>query len=135
VRLVLQAATIASQGDIYLLDMGDPVKIIDFAKDIIRLAGLTPEKDIDIKVIGRRPGEKLHEKLWREDSLVTTTPFRDVFQVKATSVSAGFPQLLEELESAARERKPDKVIQELLCKLPIDYCPERVEITPMAIAN
>jgi len=135
VRLVLQAATLASQGDVYLLDMGDPVKIIDFAKDIIRLAGLTPGKDIDIKVVGTRPGEKLHEKLWREDALVATTPFRDVFQVKATPVSVGFPQLLAELETAARTRKSNAAIQALLCRLPIDYCVDQAEIPPMAIAN
>jgi FlaA1/EpsC-like NDP-sugar epimerase len=135
VRLVLQAATLASRGDVYLLDMGDPVKIIDFAKDIIRLSGLTPGKDIDIKVVGTRPGEKLHEKLWREDSLVATTPFRDVFQVKASAVPAGFPQLLAELEYAARARKSGAAIQELLYKLPIDYCPEGREAAPMAIAT
>ena len=100
VRLVLQAATLASQGDIYLLDMGNPVKIVDFAKDIIRLAGLTPGKDIEIKVVGTRPGEKLHEKLWGDGSLVTSTPFREVFQVKATSVPIGFSQLLVEIGRA-----------------------------------
>jgi FlaA1/EpsC-like NDP-sugar epimerase len=135
VRLVLQAATLASRGDVYLLDMGDPVKIVDFAKDIIRLAGLTPGKDIDIKVVGIRPGERLHEKMWREDALVTTTPFRDVFQVKATAVAVGLTQLLAELESAARSRRSDATIHELLCRLPIDYCPERAVITPMAVAN
>jgi len=135
VRLVLQAATLASRGDIYLLDMGDPVKIIDFARDIIRLAGLTPGKDIDIRVVGTRPGEKLHEKLWREDALVATTPFRDVFQVKATAVPAAFPLLLDELEHAARARKSDAKIQELLRQLPVDYCPERAETPPMAVAN
>ena len=135
VRLVLQAATLASRGDVYLLDMGDPVKIIDFAKDIIRLAGLTPEKDIEITFVGARPGEKLHEKLWREDALVSTTAFRDVFQVKATEVPAEFPRLLADLESAARGRKSDVAIQELLCRLPIDYCPQRADVAPMAIAN
>jgi FlaA1/EpsC-like NDP-sugar epimerase len=134
VRLVLQAATLASWGDVYLLDMGDPVKIVDFAKEIICLAGLTPGKDIDIKVVGTRPGEKLHEKLWREDALVAATPFRDVFQVKATPVPGGFSQQLSELESAARARKSDAAIQELLCRLPIDYCPERTE-SQVAIAN
>jgi FlaA1/EpsC-like NDP-sugar epimerase len=134
VRLVLQAATLASRGDVYLLDMGDPVKIIDFAKEIIRLSGLTPGKDIEIKVVGTRPGEKLHEKLWREDALVTTTQFRDVFQVKAGVVPAGFTQLLAELECAARARKSGAAIQELLYQLPIDYCPEKTE-APMAIAN
>jgi FlaA1/EpsC-like NDP-sugar epimerase len=135
VRLVLQASTLASHGDVYLLDMGDPVRIIDFAKDIIRLAGLTPGKDIDIKVVGTRPGEKLHEKLWRDDALVSTTEFRDVFQVKAAPVPAGFSQLLTELEGAARMRKSDAAIQQLLCKLPIDYHPDHAEMAPMAIAN
>lgn len=135
VRLVLQAVTLASQGDVYLLDMGDPVKIIDFARDIIRLAGRTPGKDIDIKIVGTRPGEKLHEMLWREDSLVTATSFHDVFQVKATAVPARFGQLLEELEFAARSRKSDAAIQELLSKLPIDYVPERAELARLAIAN
>ena len=133
VRLVLQVATFGSQGDVYVLDMGDPVRIIDIARDFIRQAGLTPGKDIDIKVVGTRPGEKLHETLWREDSLVTTTAFRDVLQVTTPAVPAGFTQLLAELESAARARKSDREIQELLHRLPIDYCPKSLETTAMAI--
>ena len=134
VRLVLQAATLASKGDIFLLDMGNPVKIVDFAKDIIHLAGLTPGKDIEIKVVGSRPGEKLHEALWGDDSLVTSTPFREVFQVKATPVPIGFPELLAALESAARARKADALIQEMLWRLPIDYCPKQSETVPMRLA-
>src|SRR6202030_2675160 len=68
VKLVLQAATLASTGDIYMLDMGDPVKIVDLAKKLIQVAGLGPGEDIPIKVGGTRPGEKLPEQLWREDS-------------------------------------------------------------------
>lgn len=135
VRLVLQAAAIGSQGDIYLLDMGDPIKIIDFAKEIVRLAGLTPGKDIEIKVVGMRPGEKIHERLWGKDALVMNTPFRDVFQLKAIRVPDDFSQLLTELEAAAHARESDTIIQELLCRLPIDYRQDRMELTPMAIAN
>jgi FlaA1/EpsC-like NDP-sugar epimerase len=134
VRLVLQAATLASQGEIYILDMGDPVRIIDFAKDIVRLAGLVPGKDIDIKVVGTRPGEKLHEKLWEEDAMVTATPFRDVFQVKGAAVPLGLDSLLDDLEFAARSRRPDAAIQQLLSSLPIDYCP-RAEETRLSAAN
>jgi FlaA1/EpsC-like NDP-sugar epimerase len=134
VRLVLQAATLASRGEVYFLDMGDPVKIIDFAKDLIRLSGLTPEVDIDIKFVGARPGERLHEELWSQDSLVATTPFRDVFQVQATAVPPGFPQQLAELECAAVTRKPDAAIQELLRRLPIGYAADHVE-APIAAAN
>ena len=135
VRLVLQAATLASHGDVYLLDMGDPVKIIDFAKDIIRLAGLAPGKDIDIKIVGTRPGEKLHEILWRDDATVTATAFPEVCQVKATAVAPDFVELLAELESAAHARASDAAIQELLCRLPIDYFPERTQESPMALIH
>jgi FlaA1/EpsC-like NDP-sugar epimerase len=134
VRLVLQAATLASRGDVYLLDMGDPVKIIDFAKEIIRLAGLVPGKDIEIKVVGTRPGEKLHEKLWEEDAMVTPTPFSDVFQVKPAPVPPRFHALLDDLEFAARTRMPDSDIQELLGRLPIAYSP-RAEKTSLKTAS
>ena len=135
VRLVLQAATLASRGDVYLLDMGDPVKIINFAKDIIRLAGLTPGKDIDIKVVGTRPGEKLHEKLWAQDTLVTATQFPDVFQLKAMAISSEFPQKLAELECAALARQSDTVIRAMLTNLPLDYYPDPAESLPIAAGN
>jgi len=127
VRLVLQASTLATEGELYILNMGDPVKIIDLARSIVRRAGLIPGEHIDIKVIGPRPGEKLHERLWREDSTVTATPFPDVFRVNETPVPTFFPSMLAELEIAARLRRPDAVIQELLCRLPLDYCPEQAE--------
>ena len=133
VRLVLQVATFGSQGDVYVLDMGDPVRIIDIARDFIRQAGLTPGKDIDIKVVGTLPEEKLHETPWREDSHVTTTAFRDVLQVTTPAVPAGFTRLLAALESAARARKSDREIQELLQRLPINYCPKSPETSTMAI--
>jgi FlaA1/EpsC-like NDP-sugar epimerase len=85
--------------------------------------------------VGKRPGEKLHEQLWREDALVTATQFRNVFQVKAAPVLASFPKFLAELEQAARMRQSDSAIQQLLYRLPIDYSPEGAELAPMAIAN
>ncbi|MGN0835554.1 MAG: polysaccharide biosynthesis protein [Candidatus Spyradosoma sp.] len=63
VGLVLQTATIGKNGNIYVLDMGDPVKIIDVARHLIRLSGLRPDIDIEIKITGLRPGEKLFEEL------------------------------------------------------------------------
>ena len=56
-QLVLEAGSIGKGGEIYIFDMGKPVKIIDLAKKMIRLAGLVPDKDIAIKIVGLRPGE------------------------------------------------------------------------------
>ena len=126
VQLVLQAATLASSGGIYLLDMGDPVKIIDVAKDMIRLAGLTPGKDIAIEVVGIRTGEKMHEQLWKKDAYVTATSFPGVFQVRSTPVTAQFPYLLAQLERSARTRQSNAVVHEMLRALPIDYYPHPV---------
>lgn len=72
-QLVLEAASFGEGGEIYLFDMGQPVKILDLAKNMIRLSGLEPEKDIEIEFIGLRPGEKIYEELLanEENSLPT----------------------------------------------------------------
>lgn len=73
VRLVLQTGAFASSGEIFVLDMGDPVKIYDLAVNMIRLSGFEPFKDIDVKVTGLRPGEKLYEeRLMEEEGLKKT---------------------------------------------------------------
>lgn len=72
-QLVLQAGFYADQGDIFVLDMGEPVRILDLAEKMIRLAGLTPYEDIDIKEIGLRPGEKMFEELRLDGENTTKT--------------------------------------------------------------
>jgi FlaA1/EpsC-like NDP-sugar epimerase len=69
-QLIVQAALIGSGGEVLVLDMGEPVRIVDLAHDLIRLKGLTPEVDIAIEIVGARPGEKLHEALTMADEQV-----------------------------------------------------------------
>lgn len=72
-QLVLEAGAMGNGGEIYIFDMGEPVKIIDLAKKMIRLAGFIPDKDIHIKIIGLRPGEKLYEELLNDTSKTLPT--------------------------------------------------------------
>ena len=66
VALVVQAGAIGGRGRIFVLDMGEPVRILDLARNMIRLSGKEPERDVAIKFIGARPGEKIHEELFAE---------------------------------------------------------------------
>jgi len=120
VYLVLQAATLASTGDVYMLDMGDPVKITDLAARLIMLSGLQPGKDIEIKFVGVRPGEKIHEQLWFEESLVRQTNFPRILAVQARPVPARFEAAVQQLEEAALARD-DELVFEQLAALPIDF--------------
>lgn len=80
VLLVIQAGAMGIGGEVFVLDMGDPVKILDMANDLIRLHGLEPEKDIQIKFIGLRPGEKLFEELLNAEEGVTETEHEEIFK-------------------------------------------------------
>src|SRR5262249_8307358 len=71
VSLVVQAGAIGGRGQVFVLDMGEPVQIVELARNMIRLSGKEPDRDIDIAFIGARPGEKLHEELWSGDEAVT----------------------------------------------------------------
>jgi FlaA1/EpsC-like NDP-sugar epimerase len=73
-QLVLQAGALGKGGEIFVLDMGDPVKIVDLARDLIQLSGLRPEVDIAIEFTGMRPGEKLFEELLHNEETFDTTP-------------------------------------------------------------
>lgn len=78
-QLVLQAGAMGAGGEIFILDMGEPVKIVDLAKDLIRLSGLTPEVDIQIEFTGVRPGEKLYEELATDAESANKTKHPKIF--------------------------------------------------------
>lgn len=82
VQLILQAATYAKGGEIFVLDMGQPVKIYDLAVSLIKLSGLEPNVDIPIKVTGLRPGEKLYEELLMSEEGLTATKHDKIFVSK-----------------------------------------------------
>lgn len=97
-QLVLQAGYYADKGEIFVLDMGEPVRILDLAENMIRLSGLRPYKDIDIIEIGLRPGEKMYEELSWNDEDTEKTKNNLIFKNKLHTVN---------------EEKLDKVIDEL----------------------
>ncbi|MFO0969284.1 MAG: nucleoside-diphosphate sugar epimerase/dehydratase [Gemmataceae bacterium] len=78
-QLVLQAATMGQGGEIFILDMGEPVKIVDIARDLIHLSGLTPDQDIEIRFTGIRPGEKLFEELFLGEEMARRTAHHRIF--------------------------------------------------------
>jgi FlaA1/EpsC-like NDP-sugar epimerase len=78
-QLVLQAASMGRGGEIFILDMGEPVKIVDLARDLIRMSGLRPDEDIEIHFTGIRPGEKLFEELALEEEGAKKTRHPRIF--------------------------------------------------------
>jgi len=81
-KLILQAGALGEGGEIFILDMGTPIKILDMARDLIRRSGFKPDVDIEIKFIGLRPGEKLHEELIIEGEGIVRTPYKKIFVLK-----------------------------------------------------
>lgn len=104
VSLVLQAGAMAQGGEIYILDMGKPVKIIDLASNLIRLSGFEPNVDIPIKVVGLRPGEKLYEELVNTGEDTEKTAVNKITRVTSAPPSADWPgPVLEELREACEQ--------------------------------
>ncbi|MEO9176050.1 MAG: nucleoside-diphosphate sugar epimerase/dehydratase, partial [Gaiellales bacterium] len=99
-QLVVQAGGAAQGGEIFVLDMGEPVKIIDLARDMIRLSGLEPDRDIAIEVVGIRPGEKLDEDLFEQWETVQPTAHAKVRRATRPTIDASW--LEERLDSLER---------------------------------
>jgi FlaA1/EpsC-like NDP-sugar epimerase len=98
-QLVLQAGAFARGGEIFILDMGEPVKIYELAKDLIRLSGFEPDRDIKIEVTGLRPGEKLYEEVLMSEEGMSTTGHNKIFVARPSHYN------IEELKIGFQELK------------------------------
>lgn len=115
VQLVLQAATIGEQGHIYILDMGEQIRVLDIARSLIRLSGLNPGKDIPIRFVGLRPGEKLYEELVGEGEIAVRSSLEKILQIR-TIHQLDFEEFREKLSAleAASYRDEASVLLERL---------------------
>lgn len=123
VELVLQASTMGQGSEIFVLDMGDPVRVVELAEKMITLAGLVPEEDIEIRFVGLRPGEKLFEEisLDSENHLPTSHPKICVFQSRCIQFAALVPWIAE-LQHALWSGDGAAVLEQLKVLVP-EYHP------------
>jgi FlaA1/EpsC-like NDP-sugar epimerase len=111
-KLVIQAGSYGKGGEVFILDMGEPVRIVDLAEDLIRLAGLEVGRDIEIKYTGIRPGEKLYEELLTASEGITATRNSKIFVARPEEVNeTELMAQVEKLEQAARMGKPRNIIR------------------------
>ncbi len=111
VFLVLESAGLAGKQETFVLNMGDQVRIIDLAEDLIRLSGLEPGRDIEIKFTGMRPGEKLSEDLWNEGQVLKPTIHPDIFKLDRDDLmdSEKLDQIIDNLVDLAVEGKKEQI--------------------------
>jgi FlaA1/EpsC-like NDP-sugar epimerase len=123
-QLILQAGAMGEGGEIFILDMGDPIRIVDMAQDLIRLHGLEPDKDIPIEFTGLRPGEKLYEELITEGEGIVPTGHKKIMVLRGSSYP---PEIVlkqvEELIAVARLSN-DSSIKRKLKEIVPEYTPE-----------
>jgi FlaA1/EpsC-like NDP-sugar epimerase len=121
VQLVLGAATLPEHGGTYVLDMGEPVKLLDMARDLIRLSGYIPDEEIALTFIGPRPGEKLQEELVAVGETVEQSPLEKILRVVAGVHALAGGRLLDvvgELERAAAAGDQHAVFRHLTGLVP-----------------
>ncbi len=126
VQLVIQASVLAEGGEIFILDMGKPVKISTLAKNLIRLTGLEPEKDIQIVYTGIRPGEKLYEEILTNEEGLTATKHNRIFVGKPMDIN--LEQLLYQIDhlhqlvsSSGPEQYLHSLVREMLKGIVLSY--------------
>jgi FlaA1/EpsC-like NDP-sugar epimerase len=114
VSLVVQAGALGAGGEVFVLDMGKPVKIVDVARKMIQLSGKEPDREIAIRFVGARPGEKLHEELWTDSETVTPAGHAKILRVRRPGVdSEWLEEELDDLERLVAEGATLEVVSQL----------------------
>tara|TARA_B100001093_G_C26821513_1_gene1012083 strand:- start:403 stop:2016 length:1614 start_codon:yes stop_codon:yes gene_type:complete len=123
-QLILQAGSLGDGGEIFVLDMGDPVLIKDIAVELIKLSGFTPNVDIPIEYIGLRPGEKMFEELITKGENITDSPHEKIMILK-NEIKHGWNQTLAESEKVVTSSKSfnSEMIKKALTKVVPEYIP------------
>jgi FlaA1/EpsC-like NDP-sugar epimerase len=134
-QLILQAGALGSGGEIFVLDMGTPVKIFDMARDLIRLSGYEPDVDIKIDFIGLRPGEKLYEELITAGENTLPTPHEKILMLKGDACDLDLLNgRIQELAAVAQGRDAGR-IRSMLMEIVPEYSPADTASEPSAAAG
>jgi len=123
-QLILQAGAMGEGGEIFILDMGEPIRIVDMARDLIRLHGLEPDKDVLIEFTGLRPGEKLYEELITSGEGIVSTSHKKILVLRGKTLDAA--ALLAQIESllAVARQGDDEAIRRKLRDIVPEYHPQ-----------
>jgi FlaA1/EpsC-like NDP-sugar epimerase len=116
--LVLEAAVMGKGGEIFVFDMGQPVKILDLARKMIQLAGLTPDRDIAIRFTGLRPGEKMYEELFKSSENLLPTHHPKIMKAQRCEIEENFSMLLAKLVASAMHHDDRSVIANIRSIVP-----------------
>ncbi len=118
-QLILEATAVGRGGEIFVLDMGEPIKIRELAEQMIRLSGKVPYRDIEIRYIGLRPGEKLHEELFHPQEPLLSTPYEKLLLARSRPCDPQFiERLIEKLTVACRHYNEIEILKLLRCLVP-----------------
>ena len=133
VQLIIQAGAIGKSGDVFVLDMGEPVKILELAQNMIRLSGKEPGRDIEIEFIGVRPGEKLHEELWAEGEVAEPTSVPKIFRCRSAPVDPAW--LDEQLARLMQFIEADDTLEVVAQLNALTRSPKRVAVDEREIVG
>ena len=125
VQLVLQASTMGKGSEIFVLDMGEPVRVLDLAYNMIQLAGLTPDEDIEVRITGLRPGEKLFEEIALDGENILPTYHEKIRIFRGTVVEPdNLSAWMDQLQLLISRRDTDRILVHLAALVP-EYTPQR----------